>query len=552
MQAPPRFRGVFRTDDVARAVYSEAAGVARIIPAAVAVPLDADDVVTLVRWAAAEGVALTARGSGSSMANGALGPGVIVDLGRLQRIDPIDLRERRVVVEAGVIRDRLHQDTIREMLHFPVEPSSGAFATIGGMCATHAAGSRHVKYGPLRRWVAGLECVFGDGTRAWVRRGERPRGIAPLDRFDSEVAARVSAADPSTLRHVGVRKESSGYALADWRESGDAVDLLIGSEGTLALIVAADLRLAPQAPATASLLAAFPDLEGAAAAAIHLATAGASAVELLDRSFLAIAALEGAPLPLPAAVEAVLLVEAESDDELAVRARMRELAGWCEAAGALRVDVAMGPGQEASLWQLRHAASPILTRLAPRLQSLQLVEDGCVPPARFAEYVRGVRAALSAARLEGVIFGHAGDAHAHVNALVDTSAPDWRARCESLIEDVTALVARLGGTIAGEHGDGRLRAPLLARTWPASTIELFEATKRAFDPDGILNPGVKIPALGAKPLGDIKYDPGLKPLPAAARAALDFVVKEKAWARGRLDLLQEEGGRGKVERSGGS
>lgn len=384
MKSPAGFRGAFRSDELACAVYSEAAGVARIIPAAVAVPLDADDIVTLVRWAAAERVALTARGSGSSMANGAVGPGCIVDLGRLQRLDPVGVRDRRVVVGAGVIRDQLQQVTLRDALQFPVEPSSCGFATIGGMCATHAAGARHVRYGPLRRWVAGLECVFADGTRAWIRRGERASGIAALDRFERDVAPRVRSSAPELLRHAAVRKESSGYALADWRESGDVVDLLIGSEGTLALIVAADLRLTPLAPATASLLAAFPDLEGAAAAAIHLAAAGASAVEMLDRSFLAVAALEGAPVPLPAGVEAVLLVEAESEDEVLVRSRIKELAGWCEAGGALRVDVAMGPGEEAILWRLRHAASPILSRLAPRLQSLQLAEDGCVPPARFA------------------------------------------------------------------------------------------------------------------------------------------------------------------------
>jgi hypothetical protein len=171
---------------------------------------------------------------------------------------------------------------------------------------------------------------------------------------------------------------------------------------------------------------------------------------------------------------------------------------------------------------------------------MQLVEDGCVPSARFPEYVRGVRAALARAGFQGVIFGHAGDAHAHVNALVDVTAPDWRARCEQLLDEVTSLVARLGGTLAGEHGDGRLRTPLMARHWPAEALALFAAVKTAFDPLGILNPGVKVAAPGAVPLGDIKYDPALAPLPAAAREALDLVVRERGWARHRLTLLAEE------------
>jgi FAD/FMN-containing dehydrogenase len=536
---PPGFRGVFRTDDLARAVYSEAAGIARIVPSAVAVPVDADDVVALVRWARASRIALTPRGSGSSMANGAVGPGVIVDLGHLDHIDCVRVKERRVTVGAAVIRDALDEVTRRDNLTFPVEPSSGAFATIGGMCATHAAGSRRVKYGQLREWVEALECIFADGTRAWVRRGEQSHEVPAIARFVRDVGPNIRAVDSRTLRHDGVRKESSGYALCEWRDRGDVLDLLLGSEGTLAIIVSAELRLAPLPAATASVLAAFPDLEGAAAAATRLAGAGASAVELLDRTFLEIAASEGERVPVPDGTEAVLLVEAEMHGELAARERIRELAGWCEAGGASRVEVALGPDEELRLWRLRHAASPILNRLAPRYQNLQLVEDGCVPPARFAEYVRGVRTSLAHQDFRGVIFGHAGDAHAHVNALVDTTVPDWRARCERLVVEVTALVAQLGGTVTGEHGDGRLRTPLLDRVWPATTIELFAATKRAFDPDGILNPGVKVPEPGASKdlLGDIKYDPALPPLPAAARAALDEIVRERAWARSRLELI---------------
>ena len=489
------FRGVFRDDADARAVYSESAGVARIMPRAVAVPADADDVQALVRWAAAERVALVARGSGSSMANGAVGEGVIVDLCRLDALAKAPPAVRRATAGAAVIRDRLQALALRSQLSFPVDPSSSAFATIGGMVATHAAGARTVRYGPLREWILGLECVFTDGTRAWVRRGEELPEVPALQRFLRDVAPRVRAADPALLRHEGVRKESSGYALAEFARGGDVLDVLIGSEGTLALITAVEVRLTPLPAATASLLAGFADLAAAVTQASELARRGASAVELLDRSFLEIAASGGRALPLPAGLEAVLIVEAEMNAEFAARQQIAELRDSCVAGGAVHVETAMSPDEEVRLWHLRHAASPILNELAPKLQSLQIVEDGCVPPARFAEYVRGVRAALDRARFRGVIFGHAGDAHAHVNALVDTSEPDWRARCEQLVEEVTALVSTLGGTLAGEHGDGRLRTPLMARTWPAEAIALFAATKAAFDPEGILNPGRMYPDL---------------------------------------------------------
>lgn len=537
MTLPLGFRGVWRDDALARAVYSEAAGVGRALPRAVAVPADVEDLAALVGWAAAHGAPLVPRGSGSSMANGAIGEGVVVDLRRLDALAAPNVVERRVVAGAAVLRDRLQQAVMRHALSFPVDPSSSAFATLGGMVATHAAGSRTVRYGPLREWVLGAECVFADGSRAWVRRGAPLPDVPALRRFVADVAPAVLATEPALLRHDGVRKESSGYALAAFARTGDVLDVLIGSEGTLAFLTALELRLAPLPQRTVSLLAGFRDLEGAAAAAVQLAAQGASAVELLDRSFLEIARSGGRALPLPDDLEAVLVIEAELPTDAYAERRADELRGWCEAGGAALVQTALTPEEEVRVWQLRHAASPILNELAPRWQSLQLVEDGCVPPERFAQYVREVRAALGRARFRGVIFGHAGDAHAHVNALVDVTEPDWRARCERLLEDVTETVVRLGGTTAGEHGDGRLRTPLMARHWSPQAMALFAATKAAFDPAGILNPGVKVPLPGARPLDAVKYDPALEPLPEAARRVIDVVVREKAWARDRLAML---------------
>ena len=139
--------------------------------------------------------------------------------------------------------------------------------------------------------------------------------------------------------------------------------------------------------------------------------------------------------------------------------------------------------------------------------------------------------------MRGVIFGHAGDAHVHVNPLIDVRRPDWRDEVENLLSDVVALTSRLGGTLSGEHGDGRLRAPLLGDTWPTGEIDLFALLKSAFDPDGILNPGVKVPVAGQRAIAAVKYDPALPPLPPAARAALDRVTAERAYATSRLSLI---------------
>ena len=538
MNAPTGFRGIWRSDDAARAVYSEAAGIQRIIPRAVAVPADAADVATLVRWAAETTTPLVPRGSGSSMAGGAIGDGVIVDLSRLDAIGEVDPGERSLRVGPGAVLGAVNERARASGLRFPVDPSSWAFCTLGGMASTNAAGARTVRVGSARPWIRALDCVFSDGSRAEVRRGGVVPDISIVRQFLADVAPALLEAErerPSV--HDGVRKESSGYGLAAWARSGALIDLLVGSEGTLAIVVGLELALDPLPAVTASLLATFPNLESAVAGATAARESGASACELLDKTFLDVAAAGPLPMEIPIGTEAVLLAEIEADDAAASASRMDEIARSFSRAGATAIRHADTDDAQHTLWALRHAASPILARLDPSLKSMQFVEDGAVPPARLPDYVRGVRAALDRRGLRGVIFGHAGDAHMHVNPLVDVRLADWRARVDGLLDDVTSLVSLLGGTITGEHGDGRLRAALLPRVWSLHAIARFAAVKHAFDPLGILNPGVKVADARSAEIGDVKYDPALAPLPPSARAALDRVERDRAYSHFRLALL---------------
>ena len=536
---PPGFRGTFRDDLLARAVYSEAAGIARIQPRGVAVPSDADDVCTLVRWAASTRTPLVPRGSGSSMAGGAVGDGVIVDLSRLGAMGAVDVAKRTIRCGPGAIRDAVDRAARAVGLQFPVDPSSSAFCTVGGMASTNAAGAHTLRYGAMRAWVEALDCVFADGTRAELRRGAVPPALPILDRALDALAPVLAAERRAPTRHAGVRKDSSGYGLAHWAASGDVVDLIVGSEGTLALIVGLELRLAPLLSHSASLLGAFATLEDAVVAADRARLAGAVACELLDRSFLDVARQGGTGVPVSDDAEAVLLGEVEASSREEADAVAREIEAAFRRSGATTVRLALDPETEHAIWALRHAASPIISTIHPELRSMQLIEDGCVPPTRLPEYVRGVRAAFERHRFRGVIFGHAGDANVHVNPLIDVREPDWRARAEALLDEISTLTGRLGGTLTGEHGDGRLRAPLLSRVWTAEALARFAAVKRAFDPDAILNPGAKVALAGARPLDAVKYDPTLPALPEPARAALAFVERERAYARSRLALLDE-------------
>ncbi len=549
--SPPRpsgFRGVWRSDLAARELYAEGAGIARCVPAAVAVPADADDVATLVVAARRDGWFVMPRGSGSGMAAGAVGPGVIADLSRLMAIGPVDASRQRVRVGPGALCGAVDAAARAVGLRFPVDPSSAAFCTIGGMVGANAAGARTLRFGATRAWVSGVECVFSNGARAWIRRDEpAPVGIpmvrALLEALDS--ARRHVAL--SALSHADVRKESSGYAIAgalaviarDPSATGEALlALLVGSEGTLAVFTAVELMLAPVPGATSTVLASFRSLESASVAATRAREAGASACELLDRTFLEVASRDGAAA-VPRAAEAVLLAEVEGRSPTSARDAALLLGRAFTRAGAYEVTTASHPLAEKQLWALRHAASPILAKLAPRLRSMQFIEDGCVPPDRLPAYVRGVRDALTRAECLGVIFGHAGDAHIHVNPLVDVTRSGWKERVRGLLEDVCLLTAQLGGTLAGEHGDGRLRASLLPAVWNAEAMTAFRVIKHAADPFGVLNTGVKLDAVPSDPLLSVRHDPEAAPLGAHARATLDAIERDRAWHRFRLAALDD-------------
>ena len=536
MVRPDGFRGAFRIDDSARAVYAEGAGIARAIPAAVAVPTNADDVGALVRWAAASGRALIARGSGSGMAGGAVGTGVIVDLSRLDSIGSIDTERRRVMVGPGAVRGAVNECARMQKLRFPVDPSSGAFCTIGGMAATNAAGAHTLRFGSTRAWVTALDCIFDDGSRALIRRDAPLPNVPAVGRFLDGAHGAILAAPAHVRSHAGVRKDSSGYALADYARSGALLELLVGSEGTLALFVGVELSLTPLPGATSSLVAEFPTLEQAVDGAARARVGGASACELLDRTFIDVARSGPALVSIESASEAVLLVEHEASDESAAAAAATAMEQALRSCGATRVTLALNPDDEARLWALRHAASPILSRLSPSLKSMQFIEDAAMPPEMLPQYVRGVRAILARHEVKGVIFGHAGDSHVHVNPLIDVRVAGWRETVRAILDEVTALVATLGGTIAGEHGDGRLRTPLLDRVWDPQSVALFAQVKHAFDPLNIFNPGVKVPR-GARSIEDVKYDPELPQLPLDARAALDRIERERAWSHFRLSMI---------------
>jgi FAD/FMN-containing dehydrogenase len=542
VRPPADFGGAFRTDDRARAAYAEGAGIFRIIPAAVAFPRSPADLQALVAWARADGVGLVPRGAGSAMGGGSVGPGVIVDLTALDdrtcRVDPAAARARTA---AAITLRELNDQAMLAGLRYPPVPSSGRWATAGGIVSCNAAGAATLRYGPARRWVTGLDLVTGEGERVTLRRGQPPAGPG---RFEHEVAPAIRAAAPLVdARFPKVSKNTAGYALDQYLLTGDALDLVVGAEGTLGFVTAVEWRLDQVPAAVAALRVDLGSLDALGPAVEALLRCSPSAVELLDRTFLDLVRRSTAEHLPPAGTEAVLLVEIERATDAAARGAVGD-AVRLVAPLALNVETALAPAEVERAWALRHAASPILARQPATHRSMQVIEDGCVPVPALGGYVRFIRDRARDRGLDVVLFGHAGDGHLHVNLLPDTTAAGWEANVLELLEEVTGEVIRLGGTPSGEHGDGRLRTRFVERLYGEEIMALFRRVKAAFDPDGVLNPGVKLPADAAttNPLGPLKVGAAAAPLPPDIETALRRIEREGGYGEPRIGLADPPAG----------
>ncbi|HEU4697671.1 MAG TPA: FAD-binding oxidoreductase [Gemmatimonadales bacterium] len=534
---PPGLRGVFRTDARARAAYAEGAGIFRIVPAAVCRPASVDDVVTLVRWAAEHRVPLVPRGAGSAMGGGNIGRGVVLDLTGLPAPAPrIDPAHRRARTSASITLGRLGAAAAAHGLRLPPDPSSSRWATVGGVVSTNAAGARSVKYGSVRRWVERVTMVTVEGEVVELGRSstvpERLR--PPLTALDRRLVL---------SRWPHVRKNSFGYALDHYVASGDVLDLVVGSEGTLGIVTEVEWRLDATPAHTSALRVTLESLDHVATLVAALAPFAPSALELLDRTFLDLVheTLDAETRALVAGAGAIVLVELEGEEPAALAEHSRraaDAAAPVALGGAAGVETALAPAAIERLWRLRHAASPLLAGLPETRRSLQVIEDACVPVARIGDYIRAVRAAAERHALTVVCFGHAGDGNVHVNLLPELARPDWQDAVAALLEEVTAAVVALGGVPSGEHGVGRLRASFLEAVYGVEVVALMRRVKAAFDPLGILNPGVILPD-GSPPIQQLKAGHAAAPLPADIAAGLRAIERGGGYARARLELADE-------------
>ncbi|GGV88375.1 FAD-binding and (Fe-S)-binding domain-containing protein [Streptomyces massasporeus] len=475
----------------------------RVPPRAVAFPRSADDVVGVLRACREAGVPVTARGGGTSMAGNAVGPGVVLDFSRyMNRILDIDVEARTARVEAGVVLDALRSATALHGLDFGPDPSSHSRCTLGGMIGNDACGNRSVRDGRTSGHVEALEIVTADGVRAVADHA----GLHPVDPGDAGPVARLQA---DLKRLVGenlallrtelgrIPRQVSGYQLHHLLpENGfDLARALVGTEGTCAVVTAATVRLVATAQASTLLTLGYEDVVQAAEDVPEILRFSPSAVEGMDEAIVATMRARRGPDSVTGLPEgrAWLYVELEGDDQATVNARAEELLDALKAVGRLTGGrLVESPAERRSLWRVREDGAGLAARLVDGGESWPGWEDAAVAPADLAAYLRGFRKLLAAHELTGVLYGHFGAGCVHVRIDFDMATDAGRTVMRRFLSEAAALVVEHGGTLSGEHGDGRARSELLKVMYSHRMIAAFAAFKKTFDPEGLLNPGVII------------------------------------------------------------
>lgn len=435
------------TGDAERLAYAYDNSRRHALPDAVVFPTEHAQVETLVRACREQRVPVVARGRGSNT-TGATVPvegGVVVSFERMKRIVRIDPDNRLAVVEPGVLNGELQQALTVHGFFWPPDPSSSPWCSIGGNLACNSAGPRAVKYGSPRENTLGLRAVAGSGEG--FRCG------------------------------TYTSKGATGY---------DLTRLLIGSEGTLALITEATLKLTPKPSGLRTLRATYRDVGAAARAVARIMAQPVTpcALEFIDDVALKLARdYGGDSVPLAGAM---LMIEVDGEPETlpsAVEAVSRAARG----AGLEELRVAETAAETQALWSARKALSPAQRTISPN----KINEDVVVPVSHLPELVDGIKQLAKKHDVLIVSFGHAGNGNLHVNLLPRDD--DERERAHTCLADVFALVIALEGTLSGEHGIGLVKKAFMPLALQPSTLQLMRNVKAAFDPDGILNPGKLLP-----------------------------------------------------------
>ena len=488
LAAALRAAGLNGVDDSARrrAEYATDASNYRVVPAVVAFPRHAEEAAAALAVARQYNVPVTSRGGGTSIAGNSVGPGIVLDFSRhLNRVLAVDPEARTAVAEPGAILDDITAAAAGYGLRFGPDPSTHARASIGGSIGNNACGSRALRYGRTADNVISLELLTaaGDHIKAGRRNTKGPIGAA-LNTLVTERLALIRTEFGRFTRQV------SGYSLEHLlpENGADLARFLVGTEGTLGIVTAATVRLVRSPNAVALAVLGYPGTPEAADAVPGLLPHQPVALEGMDARLANVVRARRGAAAVPALPrgQAWIFAETAGDTEAEARAAAERL---IKDSGALDASVVTGAPARA-LWRIREDGAGLGGRTPAGAPAWPGWEDAAVPPPHLGAYLRDFTALLGEHALDGLLYGHFGDGCVHVR--IDFPLATAPARYREFALAAAQLAGKYGGSMSGEHGDGRARGELLPCMYSPEAIEVMAAVKAIFDPGNLLNPGVLV------------------------------------------------------------
>jgi FAD/FMN-containing dehydrogenase/Fe-S oxidoreductase len=520
-------QGEVRFDPTSRRLYSTDGSIYRIEPLGIVVPRTVEDIVTVVQVAGEMGVPITARGGGTSLSGQSIGPGVVLDCSKyLNDVLDIDPTARVARVRPGLVLDQFNRALAPHGLQFGPEVATASRANLGGMIGNNSAGARSIVYGKTIDHVRRLAVVLSDGSRAdfgpltadeWDRKaqqrtfeGQIYRGVRQTAHDNAE---EIGKRFPHILRRV------SGYNLDRFVSQADRPtglhELVIGGEGTLAIVTEAELTLVPRPKARGLLVAHFATLAASMDALAPCLEFRPSAVELLDKLLIELSranlSLRDAMAPVVGDPETLLMIEFMGDDPAEVADRVEKLRQRLRGVNGVQALVpALDAAVREPLWAARSAAAGLLYGVPGDKKPIAFVEDPAVEPARLPEFVARFRDLLRSNGTDGAFYGHASVGCLHLRPMLNLKDPAEIALMRRIAEKVTDLVLEFGGALSGEHGDGLVRSEWNRKMFGPVVYGAFCRVKHLFDPKSLLNPGKVV---AADPMTEhLRYGPDYHPV----------------------------------------
>jgi FAD/FMN-containing dehydrogenase/Fe-S oxidoreductase len=530
-----RLDGEIHTDELRRYMLSTDGSIFRICPAAVVYPKSARDVVATAEVADQYGLSIHPRGAGSGLCGSALGSGIVLDFTKfMNRLIRIDHAQGWFECESGYRFGELGAALKESDLFFPPDPSSGEYATFGGMYGTNASGAHSVKYGNVADYILDAQIVLADGSMWWFSDIEAtefenlPPCLQGLHRLYTDHSATIESAYPDIQCNV------AGYNLRSLVKEGrlHPARLFAGAEGTLGIVTRLKFRLISKPVSDSLVVAYFDDIVSAAKAVQVVLPLKPSGIEVMDKSLLKLAREHDASLRshIPEGVDNVLLIEFDGRDP-EKPAQLAKAA--CDLISEHRLSenfhLAASTREKARFWAVRKAAVPILYKLKGRKKILALIEDAAVPVDRLVDYFEGIYAILNRSGVDFVTYGHIAKGLLHTRPILDLKDGRDVALLKILADEMYELVDSLGGTVSGEHGDGRLRSAYVRRKYP-EIYPLMMRAKTLLDPNQRLNPDIKTASIPDQMARNLRF--------GDQYSSRDLATKRLEWTEGFIRQVE--------------